>query len=120
MQDAQYKADMNTTSNLKIIISKIPFKLRDKFRSIACDIMEQDGQRASFKDLVNFIEKQARIVLDPIFGDIQDPRAGNKVSKMITTASKLANRSSSSFATAITVSENPGSEIISNQLRQQA
>lgn len=29
--------EINTPSNLRIIISKLPFKLRDKFRSVACE-----------------------------------------------------------------------------------
>ena len=40
LQSGQYIDEMNTPSNLRIIISKLPFKLRDKFRSVACDIQE--------------------------------------------------------------------------------
>ena len=59
-------------SNLRTIVMKLPYKLREKWRSVACDIHEQTGRRAVFVDLVNFIEKQVKIVSDPLFGNIQD------------------------------------------------
>lgn len=110
LQSGQYLEEMNTPSNLKILLSKLPFKLRDKFRTVACDIQERHQRRASFKDLVHYIEKQARIITDPIFGDIQDPRPA-KVTPGTKTLKPTAKRSS--FVTTVaTVAENTEREDI--------
>ncbi len=84
-------------------MSKLPFKLRERWRTVAHDILETSEHRALFKDLVAFIEKQVRILSDPLFGDIRDVPSG-------TTSSKVSNRMKSqpvnkmrgnSFATTI-------------------
>lgn len=67
---------------MEIALSKLPFKLRDKWRSSACDYLERHNQRAKFKDLVDFIMQQVRVVLDPVFGNILDmPSLASKGSK---------------------------------------
>lgn len=57
---------------------KLPYNYREKWRSMASDVHDRQG-RAKFIDLVLFIEKQAAIVLDPLYGDIQDPVVARKV-----------------------------------------
>lgn len=39
---------------------------------MACDIREKFNRRATFYDIVEFVEKQVKIASDPLFGDIQD------------------------------------------------
>ena len=73
VQDLPYMSELDLPSNMKRLVSKLPFKLREKWRSAVCDITERTQQRPKFHDLVLFMEKQARIIQDPIFGDIQDP-----------------------------------------------
>ena len=72
MQDVQQLEELEGPSNLRIIVSKLPFKLCDKWRSIVCDFEGRHNRRVKFEHLVEFVEKQARIALDPIFGDIAD------------------------------------------------
>lgn len=43
------------------------YKLRERWRSVACDLQEQSGNRARFTDLVTFVEKQVKTVCDPLF-----------------------------------------------------
>lgn len=38
------------------VIKGLPFKLRNKWRTVACDVQERCGRRAMFADIVNFIE----------------------------------------------------------------
>ena len=78
MQDLRIMEEPDLPSNMKQIITKLPFKLKDKWRSTACDIWERTGHKARFHNLVAFIEKQAKILLDPLFGDIQDVKSGAK------------------------------------------
>ncbi len=57
---------------MRVIISKLPFKLRERWRAVAHNILETTECRALFKDLVQFIERQVGILMDPLFGDIRD------------------------------------------------
>lgn len=69
---------------------------------MASDIHERQG-RAKFIDLVLFIKKQAAIVLDPLYGDIQDPVVARRALSKTTKEFKhsRARSSGSSFATTV-------------------
>ena len=86
MQDLQNMEELNLPSNIKLIMSKLPYKLREKWRSTACDILERSHLRAQFSDLVTFMEKQAKILQDPLYGDIQDPLTNKRFFKTKTEA----------------------------------
>lgn len=72
MDDLQYLEELNMPANIKSLSQKLPYKLRDKWRAKACEILEKTGRRARFSDIVEYIERQVRITSDPVFGDIQD------------------------------------------------
>lgn len=59
-------------SSLKLILSNIPYNLWKQWRAIVCESQENAQQRARFDNIVEFIEKQAKILLDPVSGSIQD------------------------------------------------
>lgn len=66
-------------------MSKLPFKLREQWRTKAHDVMETTSERACFIDLVMFIERCVSILSDSLFGKIQDPVAGVAAGKSVTT-----------------------------------
>lgn len=72
MEDVQYLNDLDTPTNMLDIIKKLPYKLRDRWRCQACDLQEKHSRRARFTDIANFVEKQVKILTDPVFGNIQD------------------------------------------------
>ncbi|KAL7868352.1 hypothetical protein SRHO_G00097360 [Serrasalmus rhombeus] len=72
MAEVSYMEELNNVANLKAIIAKLPYKLRERWRSVVCGMQEQSDRRVKFKDLVEFINKQARIALHPVFGDLRD------------------------------------------------
>lgn len=72
MKDMDYLEEMNSPSNLRIVVYKLPFRLRERWRVIAFDIQEREGRRAKFSDLVMYINRQAKIASDPLFGDVKD------------------------------------------------
>jgi len=78
--------NLTLKANIKILSQKLPYKLRDKWRAKACEILEKTSRRARFSDIVKFIEHQVRITSDPVFGDIQGT---SPVIKGATKASKL-------------------------------
>ena len=100
MQDIEFLMELETPSNMRAIVAKLPFKLRDKWRSAACALLDRTKQRAKFMDLVEFVENQANIALDPIFGDIQDP-VSHKSGPTLKHKAKSQVKGSS-FATTIT------------------
>ncbi len=82
MSDISYMEEMDNAANLRAIAVKLPYKLREKWRSVACGIQEKQNARVKFKDLVDFINKQARISLHPVFGDIKETSTTKGQSKL--------------------------------------
>lgn len=72
MEDVQYLRDLDTPSNMLDIIKKLPYRMRERWRSHACDLQEKSDRRARFTDITAFVEKQVKILTDPVFGNIQD------------------------------------------------
>ena len=74
MEDVEFMAEMDNPTNMRIVVSKLPYKMRERWRNVAFDLREGRGHRARFADLVHFIDRQAKIAMDPLFGDFQDRR----------------------------------------------
>lgn len=103
MKDLHYLDELNMPTNMKILIQKLPYKLREKWRAKACDILEKKNKRVCFTDIVKFIEQQVRIASDPVFGDIQYTmlgKAGIKTKPQLKSQLKR-----NSFATHVTVTD---------------
>ncbi|KAK0147803.1 hypothetical protein N1851_012494 [Merluccius polli] len=81
MGDLQYLQELDMPVNMRTIISKLPYKMREQWRTTAHDIMERTHDRAHITNLVQFIERHVSILSEPLFGDIQDSPAGASASK---------------------------------------
>ncbi|KAK0142196.1 hypothetical protein N1851_020133 [Merluccius polli] len=81
---------------MKNIVLKLPYKLREKWRARACE-MQRTG-RVRMISLVSFVERQASVMSDPIYGNIQDLSSG-KVKPML----KQAPKPKGTFATNLNV-----------------
>lgn len=102
MDEVEYMYELNMPANMFTVVKKLPYKHRDRWRTVACELQEKRGQRATFTGIVDFIEKQVKIASDLLFGDIQAAPSitANKDGKKF----KLQPRSrakGSSFATTI-------------------
>ena len=73
MGELEYMQELDMPANMRTILAKLPYKMREQWRSTAHGIMERTQQRAHFTDLVAFVERHVKILSDPLFGDIQDP-----------------------------------------------
>lgn len=102
MDDVNYLQELNMTANLMAIIKKLPYRLREKWRTVACDFHERYNSRATFKNLVDFLERQVRIVTDPVYGDIKDTPSVSRDKKP---KSQPQPKKGSSFATTVTETE---------------
>ena len=56
--------------NMLSVIKKLTYKLRDRWRTLACGLQERNNCRATFADIVSFIEKQVKSATDPVFDDV--------------------------------------------------
>ncbi|KAL0157129.1 hypothetical protein M9458_048375, partial [Cirrhinus mrigala] len=103
MQDVDYMAEMDNPTNMRVIISKLPYKMRESWRNVAYDIHERSGRRARFSDLVEYIDRQAKVKNDPLFGDIQELTAASvaKKSKTPDLKYKKVSPKGSSFVTSV-------------------
>jgi hypothetical protein len=80
MQDFEYMDELDVTSTLKLIVSKLPYKLRETWRSRAYEEFQKINILAKFRHLVEFIENQSNILLHPAFGDNKDPTHAQRIS----------------------------------------
>lgn len=71
MEDLEYMEELNTVASMRSIALKLPYKLMEKCCNKAYELQEQHNQRVRVRvilDLVSFIERQACIAADPVFG----------------------------------------------------
>lgn len=59
--------EMDLASSLKNFILKLPYKLKERWRSFACELQERHGKRARLLNLILLIEKQVRKPTNPVF-----------------------------------------------------
>lgn len=113
MENCQYMRELHMPANMKVLISKLPYKLRENWRVSACSVMERHHRRPQFMDIVTFIERQLKIVSDPVFGDIQNTPSstGSKPMNMNRMKSQIRPKfKGDSFATTVTTIETPAVE----------
>ncbi len=99
MQNIRYMNELNLATNMQAILAKLPYKLRERWRIVAYDLQERRNDQAYFSDIVYFIERQVKIIMDPVFGNIQDvlPSGGRNLNTRLPHP-----KSRSSFATTVT------------------
>ena len=95
MEEITYMEELDLSSNLKALVIKLPYKIRERWRSEVCVLQERRSGKVRFCDLVRFLESQVKILTDPVFGNIQDPNAPKSSKPTILRRPK-------SFATSIT------------------
>ncbi|XP_073713144.1 uncharacterized protein [Misgurnus anguillicaudatus] len=106
MKEIAYMDELNLASNLKLLVSKLPYKLKERWRVEVCQFQESTKRRATFKTLVEFIERQVKILTDPVFGDIQDPAQRAHIvrpKQSMSVKPKFTNKSFTANATTVDV-----------------
>ena len=105
-ENIMYMKELDFPSNMRNIVLKLPYKFRERWRNTACDLRERRGQRALFSDLVSFIERQVRIVSDPLFGNIHESQPVTSSKSFPPKQIRETRRhKGSSFATSVTAME---------------
>ncbi len=106
INDVDYMDEMNNPTNMKSILSKLPFKLKERWRSYAYDIQERTRKRARFPDLVEYVYRQAKVANDPLFGDILDSTSSSQNSSKKQPSIRKSESKRSSFAVNVSATEN--------------
>lgn len=70
MTDLEYLDEMENAANMRTIVAKLPYRLRERFRSVAIDIQKRQERRTKLKDVVTFVNTQAEMASHPVFGEI--------------------------------------------------
>lgn len=101
MSDISYLEDLDNTTNIKLLVSKLPYKLKETWRKFACDLQEKNKTRVKFKDFVDFISKQAKYMVHPLYGNIKDSNAFETVHQRSKTRTPDPSKSKKVFSTAV-------------------
>ena len=72
MKGSQYSSKFDQPDNIQKLIFKLPYNMRERWRRVVDDIMELQGRPVKFDDLVSFIDREARIATNPVFGQITE------------------------------------------------
>lgn len=105
IEDTEFVHELDVPGNMQMIIRKLPYKLKDKWRSVVCDVQERFHRRATLHDIVQFLEKQVKIMRDPLFGDIQDSSSTPKKDVRASELQPRSNIKGNSFATTVGMTE---------------
>ena len=54
--------ELDMPTNMRLVVSKLPYKLRERWLAIAHDIMERSNQKALFINV--FLEKHVSVLSD--------------------------------------------------------
>ncbi|XP_072046826.1 uncharacterized protein [Amphiura filiformis] len=76
MESLGYTSELHSTANIRLLVGKLPYKMKDRWRQRVDYIEEDVGRPVRFEDFSLFVEKQARIQNNAAFGKISD-REGN-------------------------------------------
>ena len=67
---SQYASKFDQPGNIHKLIFKLPFNMRDRWRRSADDIMERQPRPVEFNYPVAFMDREARVATNPLFGNI--------------------------------------------------
>lgn len=94
LNEIGYLSKIENPDSLKKVVARLPFSLRQKWREVADEITEAKAREVTIADIADFVEKKARILTHPIFGDIiSEPK-----SKSVLDGKRPSCRRLSSFA----------------------
>ena len=72
MKGSPYSSKFDQLDNIQRLIFKLPYSMRERWHRVVDDIMELQGRPVKFDNLVSFIDREARIATNPVFGQISE------------------------------------------------
>ncbi|XP_064635233.1 uncharacterized protein LOC135492610 [Lineus longissimus] len=98
--------ELDHPTNIRELVSKLPYKLKSAWRKHAFEITDgTNGRRVKFNDFVKFVNKESRILNEPVFGNISDKpssSSGQNQSKKRAGNKGTGKKSKGTYATSVT------------------
>ena len=69
---SQYMSKFDQPGNIQSLVLRIPYSMRERWRHLADDIMDRQLRPVQFSDFVALVNREARILTNPVFGKISD------------------------------------------------
>ena len=69
---SRYVSKFDQPGNIQKLVFKLPYNLRERWRRTADHIMEVQARPVEFSDLVAFVDREVRIITNPVFGNISE------------------------------------------------
>ena len=70
MESSKNLTKLEQPETIKKLALKLPFSLRVRWRRLVDEIMEDQGRAIRFNDLAEFVDHEARVATNPLFGKI--------------------------------------------------
>ena len=70
MSGSQYSSKFDQPDNIRRLVLKLPYSMRERWRRLVDDIMELQKRPVKFDDVITFIDREVRTATNPVFGKI--------------------------------------------------
>ena len=70
MEGSGHLTKLEQPDTIRELLLKLPFNMRVRWRPLVDDVMETEARAAMFADFANFVDHEARIATNPVFGRI--------------------------------------------------
>ena len=70
MKGSQYSSKFDQPDKIQRLVLKLPYNMRERWCWLVDDIMELQKRRVKFDDVITFVDREARIATNPVFGKI--------------------------------------------------
>ena len=67
---SQYISTSDQPGNIQKLVLKLPYNMRERWGRLANDIMDKQLRPVQFSDFVAFVDREARILTNLVFGKI--------------------------------------------------
>jgi hypothetical protein len=72
-KDVKALEQLNSPKEMLMILSKLPYKLREKWRGCVLGLQESSA-KVTFKELVQFVTRESKLLNMPVFGNLKTPQ----------------------------------------------
>ena len=80
--------ELDYPSSLRLVVSKLPSYLQERWTRLADKILYLEGDVVTFSRLVSFLEDETRIKLNPVFGSLSHTNGPAKKSTSVSSSGK--------------------------------
>ncbi|XP_015764366.1 PREDICTED: uncharacterized protein LOC107343321 [Acropora digitifera] len=70
MEGSGHLTKLEQPDTIRKLVLKLPFNMRVRWRRLVDDVVETEARAAMFADFANFVDHEARIATNPVFGRI--------------------------------------------------